>query len=232
MQPLRFLVSVDRQWQVKVSCPALGLDGPSRMMRGLPNANGGVFPLAPEAELPKQLPEAERHACCRLYCCTDDAAVLMEGRRRIIDRDPDPQYGTSPFGGYLFHALIGADTWRWVRRVAADNRAQCIELALSWSNRDANLNRLNWEMMHDGHGFLAAGLPGRNCRHHAACCRDQGRSVGGPAVRVPAADPVRGRDDAERSEHQTRCRVPRPIAAAAGERAADQGARAGEDPAR
>ncbi len=160
VQPLRFLVSVGRQWQVKVTCPSLGLDGPSRVMRELPDANGGVFPLAPEAELPEQLPEAARPVCCRLYCCTDDAAVLMEGRRRIVNRDPDPQHGTSPFGGYLFHALIGADTWQWVRRIAADNRAQCIELALSWSNRDANLNRLNWEMMHDGHGFLAAGLPG------------------------------------------------------------------------
>jgi len=160
VQPLRFLVSVDRQWQVKVSCPALGLDGLSRVMRGLPDASGGIFPLAPEAELPKQLPEAERPVCCRLYCCTDDAAILMEGRRRIIDRDPDPQHGTSPFGGYLFHALIGANAWQWVRRIAADHHAQCIELALSWSNGDAHLNRLNWEMMHDGHGFLAAGLPG------------------------------------------------------------------------
>jgi hypothetical protein len=129
-------------------------------MRKLPDATGGMFPLPPEAELSKQLPEAERPVCCRLYCCTEDAAVLMEGRRRIIDRDPDPQEGTSPFGGYLFHALIGIDAWQWVQRIAADNRAQCIELALSWSNGDANLNRLNWEMMHDRHGFLAAGLPG------------------------------------------------------------------------
>jgi CHAT domain len=160
VQPLRFLVSVDRQWRVKVSCPALGLDGPSRAMRSLPDGRGGIFPLAPEAELAQRLPEAELPVCCRLYCCTDDAAVLMEGRRRIIDRDPDPQHGTSPFGGYLFHALIGADAWQWIRRIAADNRAECFELALSWSNGDANLNRLNWEMMHDGHGFLAAGLPG------------------------------------------------------------------------
>jgi CHAT domain len=158
--PLRFLVSVDQEWQVTVSCPALDLAGPGRAMRKLPDAAGGFFPLAPVAELSEQVPEAERPACCRLYCCTEDAAVLTEGRRRITDRNPDLKIGTSPFGGYLFHALIGAATWKWIRDIAADQRAQCIELALSWNNRDANLNRLNWEMMHDGQGFLAAGRPG------------------------------------------------------------------------
>ena len=160
VQPLRFLVSVDRRWQVKVTCPALGLDGPSRVMRRLLTADGGAFPLAPWTELPWNVPEAERPACCHLYCCTDDAAILTEGRQRIIDREPDPQNGTSPFGGYLFHALIGAATWHWIRDTAVGNRAQCVDLALSWNNSDANLNRLNWEMMHDGHRFLAAGLPG------------------------------------------------------------------------
>jgi len=158
MQPLRFLVSVDRQWQVKVSCPALGLTGPSRAMRRLPDASGGIFPLAPVAELPG--PEADRPECCRLYCCTEDAAVLTEGRQRIIDRNLDPGIGTSKFGGYLFHALIGTTAWQWMRGVASGNNARCIDLALSWTNGDANLNRLNWEMMHDGQGFLAAGLPG------------------------------------------------------------------------
>lgn len=159
VQPLRFLVSVDQQWQVTVSCPALGLTGPGpgRAMRGLPDGKGGIFPQAPAAEL---LPEAERPACCRLYCCTEDAAVLTEGRRRIIDRNPDLKAGTSPFGGYLFHALLGKAAWQWVREIAAGQRARCIDLALSWARGDANLNRLNWEMMHDGQGFLAAGLPG------------------------------------------------------------------------
>src|SRR6266404_7965820 len=109
LQPLRFLVSVDRQWQVTVGCPALGLTGSGRAMRELPDGSGGIFPLAPVAELP---PEAERPACCRLYCCTEDSAVLTEGRRRIIDRNPDLKTGTSPFGGYLFHALIGAAAWQ------------------------------------------------------------------------------------------------------------------------
>ncbi len=157
VQPLRFLVSVDKQWQVTLTCPALGLTGPGRAMRELPDGSGGKFPLAPVAEL---LPEPERPACCRLYCCTEDAAMLTEGRRRIIDRNPDLKTGTSPFGGYLFHALIGVASWQWVRDIAAGQHAKCIELALSWSNKDANLNRLNWELMHDGQGFLAAGQPG------------------------------------------------------------------------
>ena len=157
VQPLRFLVSVDRQWQVTVSCPALGLTGPSRVMRRLPDGRGGVFPLAPLAELPGL---DDRLACCELYCRTEDAAVLTEGRQRIIDRNLAPGIGTSKFGGYLFHALIGTVAWQWVREVAKDRHAQCIDLALSWANGDANLNRLNWEMMHDGQGFLAAGLPG------------------------------------------------------------------------
>ena len=158
VQPLRFLVSVDQQWPVTFSCPALGLTGPSRVMRKLPDGRGGIFPLAPVAELPG--PEADRPACCDLYCCTEDPAVLTEGRQRIIDRDLAPGIGTSKFGGYLFHALIGTAAWQWVREVAKDNQARCIDLALSWANSDANLNRLNWEMMHDGQGFLAAGLPG------------------------------------------------------------------------
>jgi hypothetical protein len=158
VQPMRFLVFVDRQWQVTVGCPELKLTGPSRAMRRLPDGTGGCFPLAPAAELTG--PAGDRPACCDLYCCTGDARVLAEGRQRIIDRNLDPGIGTSKFGGYLFHALIGTDAWQWVREVAAGRRARCIELALSWANDDANLNRLNWEMMHDGHGFLAAGLPG------------------------------------------------------------------------
>jgi len=158
VQPLRFLVSVDQHWQVTIGCPALARTGPSRVMRRLPDGRGGIFPLAPLAELPG--PEADRPACCDLYCCTEDAAVLTEGRQRIIDRNLAPGIGTSKFGGYLFHALIGTAAWQWIREVARDNQARCIDLALSWANSDANLNRLNWEMMHDGQGFLAAGLPG------------------------------------------------------------------------
>ena len=151
-------MSVDQHWRVTIGCPALALTGPSRVMRRLPDDRGGSFPLAPLAELPG--PEADRPACCDLYCCSEDAAVLAEGRQRIIDRNLAPGIGTSNFGGYLFHALIGAAAWQWVREVARANNARCMELALSWANVDANLNRLNWEMMHDGHGFLAAGLPG------------------------------------------------------------------------
>ncbi len=128
------------------------------MMRQLPDVEGGIFPLAPAAELAG--PEDNRPACCVLYCCAQDAAVLTEGRQRIVDRNLDPAIGTSKFGGYLYHTLIGAAAWNWMRDVASANHARCIELALSWANGDANLNRLNWEMMHDGKGFLAAGLPG------------------------------------------------------------------------
>lgn len=158
VQPLRFLVSVDQHWRVTISCPALALAGPSRVMRRLPDGRGGDFPLAPLAELPG--PEADHPACCDLYCCTEDAAVLTEGRQRIIDRNLAPGIGTSKFGGYLFHVLIGTAAWQWMREVAKQNHARCIDLALSWANDDANLNRLNWEMMHDGQRFLAAGLPG------------------------------------------------------------------------
>ena len=157
VHPLRFLVSVDQEWRVTIGCPALALTGPSRVMRRLPDRRGGNFPLAPEVELPG--PGADRPACCRLYCCTEDAEVLTEGRQHIIDRNLDPGIGTSKFGGYLFHALIGTAAWQWVREVAKGNDARCIDLALSWANGDADLNRLNWEMMHDGQGFLAAGLP-------------------------------------------------------------------------
>ena len=82
------------------------------------------------AELAEQAPGAELPACCRLYCRADDPAVLTEGRRRITERSPDPRIGTSPFGGYLFHALIGPAAWQWIREIADRQHARCIELAL------------------------------------------------------------------------------------------------------
>jgi hypothetical protein len=158
--PLRFVVSVDQAWQVLVSCPEQNQARPSRAMRRLDDGRRGFFPLPPVAELSEQAPGAELPACCRLYCRAEDPAVLTEGRRRITERSPDPQIGTSPFGGYLFHALIGAAAWQWIREIADRQHARCIELALCWDDGDANLNRLNWEMMHDGQDFLATGLPG------------------------------------------------------------------------
>ena len=158
--PLRFVVSVDEDWRVTVSCPEQGLALPSRTMRKLEDGRGGAFPLAPTAELLEEAPGAPLPKCCRLYCRTENPEALTEGRERITQRRLDRQDGTSPFGGYLFHALIGAAAWQWIREIAAGQRARCIELALSWAHREANLNRLNWEMMHDGQGFLASGRPG------------------------------------------------------------------------
>ena len=161
---LRFVVSADSAWRVTVSCPELEQSRPSRAMRKLEDGHGGWFPLPPAAELPGQAPvdgdTPECPGCRRLYCGTEDAAKLTEGRRRITERSPDLATGTSPFGGYLFHALIGPPAWQWIREIAARQQARCIDLALSWDHKDANLNRLNWEMMHDGQGFLAAGQPG------------------------------------------------------------------------
>jgi CHAT domain len=162
MGELRFVVSVtadskDGPWTVVIHGPGAAGDRPPRVMRNLPDGEGGYFPLPPSEEMPAL---EEQHPACKAYCLGLDAAGLKAGRQRIVNRSLDPKQGTSPFGGYLFRTLIGSEAWEWIKATAREEQARCIELALTWDRGQANLNRLNWEMMHDGQAFLVAGLPG------------------------------------------------------------------------
>lgn len=170
MQELRFVVSVDAHWQVVIGCPQLDtgqgcpqLDTgqpdtgqPARAMRKLDDGEGGYFPLPTASEMAAI---EQQDVACKNLCLDTDAGGLKKARGRITDRDVESGQ-VRTFGEYLFRALIGAERWDWIRRTATAQHAKCIELALTWDGDDGNLNRLNWEMMHDGQGFLVAGLPG------------------------------------------------------------------------
>lgn len=146
----RFLVSVSRQWTVTVSCGTAGagtFPGP-RYVRRIDDGKSGFLPGPPEDEPPDQgAPQYKLSA--------GDVGEIMSVRRRISDRRPDAQI--EPFGRYLFDALIGSSTWAAIRDAAARTGATMIELALSCDPGDTYFHRLNWEMMHDGLRFIAAG---------------------------------------------------------------------------
>ena len=61
------------------------------------------------------------------------------------------------FGYYLFDTLIGDTAWRVIQQAAEETNAESIELALCLPASEKDLYRLNWEMMHSGDAFLAAG---------------------------------------------------------------------------
>jgi CHAT domain-containing protein len=87
----------------------------------------------------------------RDWCLGDDgqkvaAAVRDLGRRRGS--------GGVAVGHVLFSALLG-DDWPKVGKLAHEHHAARVELALIWPEKAAALNRLPWELMHDGERYLS-----------------------------------------------------------------------------
>src|SRR4029077_8213975 len=77
-----------------------------------------------------------------------DRIGAREAREGDIDR----------LGRVLFEALLGETIWSGVIESAKSSPgASLIEIALSWAATDASLTRLNWELMRNKSGFLAAG---------------------------------------------------------------------------
>lgn len=146
----RFLITVSEEWAVTISCDAMGADTilASRRMRRVPDGQSGFLPLPPEDELPEQDGSA-------LRLSAGDVQTIMSVHRRITERRPDAQIEW--FGRYLFEALIGPRTWAVIREAVAETRATTVELALACHPDDRDFHRLNWEMMHDGLRFIAAG---------------------------------------------------------------------------
>ncbi|MEV4512631.1 CHAT domain-containing protein [Dactylosporangium sp. NPDC049525] len=160
---LRFVVAVDADGRVSVTCPRSGKSAPERTLRWLADPTHGTFPLPPDNE-PCQPPGLGEPVCGRL-CLSATGDALARERLRVEERRVDGTSGAHRFGAYLFHALLGRALWTWIKETAEELQARCIELALSFPAQDgrdrvAGLERLSWEMMHDGTGFLAAGLPG------------------------------------------------------------------------
>jgi hypothetical protein len=113
------------------------LDRPPRQMRA---SESGAFPLPHETDLPKLpsgLPELKEKVIHDMYSRVVGGSGGKEG---------------VAFGSYLFHTLIGAETWREIDKLAA---AEPIELLLSWPATEVALNPLPWEMMHGPKLFQA-----------------------------------------------------------------------------
>jgi CHAT domain len=152
---VRFRIDVGQDWRAVVRCPELGLERPPRQMRGLDDGEGGRFPLPPLDEM-DAVPSGE---ACRNLCHAGEATAIWAARASVVNRRIDGPATLATFGHYLFHCLLGAENWNWISGVVADHRPESIELALCWERTDANLNRLNWELMHDGRAYLVKGLP-------------------------------------------------------------------------
>ncbi len=141
----RVLVDIDATWNVTITCPDKpGWQlGPHRMGK-LTDEVGRSFPQPPEG---LHDPGAEHSG--HLVTAADIAAAYdaIAGRRGDIAR----------FGHYLFDALIGTQNWLQILALVRSLDIKTLELALAWSSDDLDLHRLNWEMLHDDHRFLAAG---------------------------------------------------------------------------
>ena len=146
----RFLITVTSEWTVTVSCDAMsaGMVLTSRQMCRVHDGQSCFLPLPPEDELPGL--DAPHYKLC-----AGDVPTLVSVHRRITERRPDAQIEV--FGHYLFDALIGSSAWAAIREAATRVSAATIELALACDPDDKDFHRLNWEMMHDGLRFIAAG---------------------------------------------------------------------------
>jgi hypothetical protein len=102
---------------------------------------------------PEDMPASAASPC---YLWSNDVQLLSKAYQNILKRLPD-QGGVQQFGCYLFDTLIGDMIWKEMQKMAEDAHAENIELALCWSPSEKDLHRLNWEMMHSGENFLAAG---------------------------------------------------------------------------
>ena len=146
----RFTIHVDKNWGVTIDADGAGNDWPlTRQLRTI-KGNNLTFPRPPADDLPA--PEADWFPLCEgpVGPVQDalDNIKLRSLTGGVIER----------FGRYLFQTLIGSN-WSAMLALANAQGVQAIDLALSWDQEVNDLHRLNWEMMHDGNGFLAAMHP-------------------------------------------------------------------------
>lgn len=84
----------------------------------------------------------------RELCITKDPQVIRAVYEKYLQRQGKD---VVKFGRYLFATLLGDASWKAINDAA---EKEPIQLSLSW--KDENLiNRLPWEMMHNGQRFLA-----------------------------------------------------------------------------
>ncbi|MEP7120926.1 MAG: CHAT domain-containing protein [Byssovorax sp.] len=158
MKVLRFLVRVDAAWNVVVTCP---LDPTFTRARAMRKATWRrrSFPLPPETEALAVPGDAARKA----LFADATGTLAAQHHDRIAQREPRSG-DIERFGYLLFLALLGPTLWADLLACAdriAGEGAGLIELALGWDAADADLNRLNWELMRSETGFLARGAAKR-----------------------------------------------------------------------
>lgn len=150
---IRFLIEVDKNWNVSITCPNSKEWQPfsrklCRTANGLEGQMKGYFPLPPISDL------CEETRCYCALCREGNISELKQVYQNIVNRNnPDPNQ-VRQFGHYLFHTLIGNEVWNKILQVA--NGVEMIELSLLLPVSDRDLYALNWEMMYGPKDFLAA----------------------------------------------------------------------------
>jgi hypothetical protein len=139
---MRFIVRAVRDdshqlWHVTLSLP----ESKPRTLRRVENTQ------RPDFFFPQPEDVAPTETDSRLALCTGSPEMIQEVYDRIVTRGAAQAGDPERFGLYLFHTLIGRDWWDLMKQAVHDQLKR-IELALSWPENDADLNRLNWEMMH------------------------------------------------------------------------------------
>lgn len=125
------------------------LTDPPRALRrlGVEEKDLLTFPLPP-AEDVRRLDQTTAHYA---LCAATDPEIVSAAYRKIVGRNPIDG-GVEVFGRYLFDTLLGRDLWDALKSVAGQGAP--VELSLCWRDENTAVNRLNWEMMHDGAKFL------------------------------------------------------------------------------
>jgi hypothetical protein len=160
MNLLRFVVRVTSLddgsgkavgWDVGISSTSARFEERRRRMQLLPEPNRAPagFPSPQQAELDRQPPE------WRAFCT--DVGQVRQVYDRLVRRNNLQRGDVERFGHYLFDCLLGSD-WNDIVLAAEAHGADGIELALLWDSSDKILNRLNWELLHDGTAFLVGGV--------------------------------------------------------------------------
>jgi len=141
---MRFLVSIDKQWNVRITCPKVpGWSHDRGKLDKTDDAGDGTFPLPPKKEPTTAAWSRE---------------LISPAHERIVNRMPE-RGDIQALGTYLFETLIGAEAWEAILRVSDEGKAKLVELALAWPSNEKDLHRLNWEMMYNpDEGFLAEGV--------------------------------------------------------------------------
>lgn len=175
MKVARFVIEVDRGWQVTITRAVAGaaILAP-RAMRRVSSASGGDLPMPEEGAIA----EGEPHRALCADATGEAAARLYE---RVVTRDL-AEGDVERYGLWLFDALLGEATLAAILGVARDEGADLVELALRHDASDQALSRLHWEAMRSRAGFLAAGHAGAGHTWRIAITRLVAGAVHAPRV--------------------------------------------------